>query len=174
MHFVTACVLSKRSIKQAPTPSLAPTLSRRAYDPSVRTIHPKDRSASSHVPLLYYQPEERLNDRLIKRACFLAHTLSLRAYYPKGSIKQAPTRPHCPKEVVAMRRVIITKKLLRQCMLDSVSDDLEGRVLHKLVMNCLRKRRVSKSRKIGCRARRWHQRKSWDNFSADLTERQFR
>ena len=73
-----------------------------------------------------------------------------------------------------MRRVIITKKLLRQCMLDSVDEDLEGRVLHKLVMNCLRKRRVSKSRKIGCRARRWRQRKSWDDFSADLTERQFR
>jgi hypothetical protein len=38
------------------------------------------------------------------------------------------------------------KKLLRQCMLDSVDDDLEGRVLHKLVKNCLRKRRVLKDR----------------------------
>ncbi len=55
-------------------------------------------------------------------------------------------------------------------MLDSVDDDLEGRVLHKLVINCLRKRRVSKSRKIECRTRRWCRRKSWDKLSAALTE----
>ena len=73
-------------------------------------------------------------------------------------------------QVVAMRRIIFTKKLLQQCMLDSVNDDLEGCVLHKLVINCLRKRKVSKSRKIGCRTRRWCRRKSWDKLSAALTE----
>jgi hypothetical protein len=49
-----------------------------------------------------------------------------------------------------MRRIIIKKKLLRQFMLDSVDDDLVGRVLHNLVNNFLRKRRVSKIRKRGC------------------------
>ena len=74
---------------------------------------------------------------------------------------------------VVMRRIIIKKKLLWQCMLDSVDDDLVGCVLHNLVNNFLRKRRVSKIRKRGCCLRRWHQRKSWEEFSADLTERQF-
>ena len=46
-------------------------------------------------------------------------------------------------QVVAIRRIIIAKKLWRQCMLDSVDDDLEGPVLHKMVINCLRKCRVS-------------------------------
>ncbi len=55
-------------------------------------------------------------------------------------------------------------------MLDSVDDELEGRVLHKLVINCLRKHKVTKCRKIGCRTRRWRQRKSWDKLSAALTE----
>ena len=49
-----------------------------------------------------------------------------------------------------MRRIIIKKKLLRQFMLDSVDDDLVGRVLHNLVNNFLRKHRVSKIRKRGC------------------------
>jgi hypothetical protein len=66
------------------------------------------------------------------------------------------------------------KKLLRQCMLDSVDDDLEGCVLHKLVINFLWKRRVLTIRKRGCRARPWRQRKSWEEFSANLTEQQFR
>jgi hypothetical protein len=107
------------------------------------------------VPLLSYQKRyEKIDQVSLLARCTI----------------RAPTHRHCPKEVVAMRRVIITKKLLQQCMMDSVNDDVEGRVLHKLVMNCLRKRRVLKSRKLGCRARRWRQRKSWDNFSADSTE----
>ena len=68
----------------------------------------------------------------------------------------------------------IKLKLLQQCMMDSVDDDSADRVLHNVVFNFLRKRRVSIIRKRGCSMRRWCQRKSWEAFSADLTERQFR
>ena len=68
----------------------------------------------------------------------------------------------------------IKLKLLRQYILDSVDDDSADRVLHKLVFNFLRKRRVSIIRKRNCSLRRWRQRKSWEEFRAGLTERQFR
>ena len=68
----------------------------------------------------------------------------------------------------------IKLKLLRQHILDSVDDDSADRVLHKLVFSFLRKRRVSIIRKRSCSMRRWRQRKSWEEFSAGLTERQFR
>ena len=73
-----------------------------------------------------------------------------------------------------MRRIIIKKMVLRQCMLDSVDDNLVDSVLHNQVIIFLRKHRVSIIRKRGCSLRRWCQRKSWEAFSADLTERQFR
>ena len=64
--------------------------------------------------------------------------------------------------------------LLKKHILDSVDDDSADRVLHKLVFSFLRKRRVSIIRKRSCSMRRWRQRKSWEEFSASLTERQFR
>ncbi len=67
----------------------------------------------------------------------------------------------------------IKLKLLQQCMMDSVDNDSADRVLHNLVFNFLRKRKVSIIRKRGCSLRRWCQRKSWEAFSADLTERQY-
>ncbi len=60
-------------------------------------FHPKDRSASSHVPLLYYQPEERLNDGSITWACILARSLSLRARTIQKIIQASSNTPSLSK-----------------------------------------------------------------------------
>ena len=70
-----------------------------------------------------------------------------------------------------MRRIAV--KLLQQSMLVSAEDDLGERVLRKYIANYIGAYKVSITRKKSSHKRRWHQRKSWQEFSASLTERQF-
>jgi hypothetical protein len=71
-----------------------------------------------------------------------------------------------------MKRIAV--KLLQQSMLVSAEDDLGERVLRKYIANYIRVYKVSIMRKKASHKRRWRQRKSWQEFSASLTERQFR
>jgi hypothetical protein len=71
-----------------------------------------------------------------------------------------------------MRRIAV--KLLQQSMLVSAEDDLGERVLRKYIANSIGAYKVSMMRKKASHKRRWRQRKSWQEFSASLTECQFR
>ena len=71
-----------------------------------------------------------------------------------------------------MRRIAF--KLLQQSMLVSAEDDLGERVLRKYIANYIGAYKVSIMRKKASHKRRWRQRRSWEEFSASLTERQFR
>ncbi len=70
--------------------------------------------------------------------------------------------------------MIIAKKLLQQCLFESVGDKLVDCVIRTRVIKFIKKGRVSVMRKKGCCKREWRQRKSWEEFSAALTDRRFR
>ncbi len=69
--------------------------------------------------------------------------------------------------------MIIAKKLLQQCLFESVGNDLVDCVIRTHIIKFIKKGRVSVMRKKGCCKRVWCQRKSWEEFSAALTDRQF-
>ncbi len=71
-----------------------------------------------------------------------------------------------------MRRIAF--KLLQQSMLVSAKDDLGDHVLRKYIANYIGAYKVSIMWKKASHKRRWRQRRSWEEFSASLTERQFR
>ncbi len=67
----------------------------------------------------------------------------------------------------------IAKKLLQQCLFESVGNDLEDHLTRTRVIKLIKKGRVSVMRKNGCCKRVWSQRKSWVEFSVGLTDRRF-
>jgi hypothetical protein len=69
--------------------------------------------------------------------------------------------------------MIIAKKLLQQCLFESFGNDLVDCVIRTHAIKLIKKGRVSVMRKKDCCKRVWHQRKSWKEFSAALTDCQF-
>ena len=67
------------------------------------------------------------------------------------------------------------KKLLLQYVLETVeSDDAAERMFQIQLVAFMQRYRVSSLRKKASRERMWRQRKSWEDFSASLTDWQFR
>jgi hypothetical protein len=77
-----------------------------------------------------------------------------------------------PRKHVVKRTIV--KKLLLQKVLETVESDAAERMFQIQLVAFMQRYRVSSLRKKASRERRWRQRKSWDDFSASLTDRQFR